>query len=246
MKAKESQLLKFLQGTHQFVIPIYQRPYRWLEAQCAKLWDDVLRAGELGKEEAHFVGAVVYIQDDIFSVSAQQKLLVIDGQQRLTTFVLLIEALARALGDTEPVEDFSAIKLRHYHLKDSLKSGDRAYKLLLSATDRTTLNAIVNGQSLAADHSIRVRENFEYFRGKLAGADLGQVCRGLSRIVIVDIALERGHDNPQLIFESLNSTGKALSQADLVRNYVLMDRNCSPWVARGGGGWVALAGTVRS
>ena len=94
MKAKESRLLAFLSSSKQFVIPIYQRPYRWEEAQCRKLWDDVLRAGAAPEGNAHFVGSVVYIQDGLYSVTDQPALLLIDGQQRLTTFLLLIEAIA--------------------------------------------------------------------------------------------------------------------------------------------------------
>lgn len=222
MKAKESRLLDFLRGSHQHVIPIYQRPYRWEEDQCRKLWDDVLRAGRSATGGAHFVGSVVYIQDGLYNVSDQPSLLVIDGQQRLTTFMLLIEALARAQGDTPLPGDFAANRLRHYYLKDTLQDGERAYKMLLSSTDRTTLQAIVDGIELPAGHSIRLAQNFDLFCRLLEGAELATVARGLASILIVDISLERGHDNPQLIFESLNSTGKALGQADLIRNYVLM------------------------
>lgn len=95
MKAKETKLLDFLKASPQFVIPIYQRPYRWERAQCQKLWQDILRAGRDPQDVAHFVGSVVYIQDNLYNVTAQPALLVIDGQQRLTTFLLIIEALAR-------------------------------------------------------------------------------------------------------------------------------------------------------
>lgn len=222
MKAKESRLLDFLKGSNQFVIPIYQRPYRWEEPQCLKLWEDVLRAGRNPKGAAHFIGSVVYIQDGLYNVTDQPSLLVIDGQQRLTTFMLLIEALARAQGATELSGDFAAKKLRHYYLKDSVQDGERAYKMLLSETDRETLKAVIDGSPLPQDHSIRIKQNFDQFVTLLQGADLAEVCQGLARILIVDISLERAYDNPQLIFESLNSTGKELSQADLIRNYVLM------------------------
>ena len=222
MKAKESRLLDFLKGASQFVIPIYQRPYRWEAAQCRKLWEDVLRAGRNSEIAAHFIGSVVYIQDGLYQVADQPSLLVIDGQQRMTTFMLLIAALVQAQGDTELAGDFAAKKLKHYYLKDSIQDGDRAYKMLLSATDRTTLIAIIDGKPLPTDFSIRIKQNFDFFVTQLQAADLAEVCQGLARIMIVDISLERGHDNPQLIFESLNSTGKALGQADLIRNYVLM------------------------
>ena len=98
MKAKEARLLDFLRSSKQFVIPIYQRHYRWEEAQCRRLWEDVLQAGRNPTTGGHFIGSVVYIQGGLYNVSDQPALLVIDGQQRLTTCVLLIEALARTVG----------------------------------------------------------------------------------------------------------------------------------------------------
>ena len=136
MKATEATLLSFLQKSPQFVIPIYQRTYSWTDKQCRQLWDDILRAGSSDAIAVHFVGSIVYVEQGLSQVTNQAPLLVIDGQQRLTTLTLLIEALARALGDTEPVDGFSAVKLRHYYLSNPLESGDRYFKLLLSQTDK--------------------------------------------------------------------------------------------------------------
>src|SRR6476659_2845486 len=108
MKAVEAQLLAFLKKAPQFVIPIYQRTYSWTERECRQLWDDIVRAGERDDVSAHFVGSIVYIERGLYHVSAQSPLLVIDGQQRLTTVSLLIAALAKALGDDEPIDGFSA------------------------------------------------------------------------------------------------------------------------------------------
>jgi uncharacterized protein with ParB-like and HNH nuclease domain/predicted transport protein len=166
----------------------------------------------------------VYVEQGLSQVSHQAPLLVIDGQQRLTTVSLLIEALARALCDTEPVDGFSAAKLRHYYLCNPLESGDRYFKLLLSQTDNASLKAIIKNNEQPKEPSLRVTQNFDLFTEFLAGqkGDLGSVCRGLAKLVVVDIALSRDQDNPQLIFESMNSTGKELSQADLIRNFILM------------------------
>jgi uncharacterized protein with ParB-like and HNH nuclease domain/predicted transport protein len=224
MKATEAKLLGFLQKSPQFVIPIYQRTYSWTEKQCRQLWDDILRAGSSDTVAVHFIGSIVYVEQGLSQVSHQAPLLVIDGQQRLTTVALLIEALARALGDGEPVDGFSATKLRHYYLSNQLESGDRYFKLLLSQTDNASLKAIIRNTEQPKEPSLRVTQNFELFIGLLAGQkdDLAPVCRGLAKLVVVDIALSRDQDNPQLIFESMNSTGKELSQADLIRNYILM------------------------
>lgn len=224
MKASEASLLQFLKTSPQFVIPIYQRTYSWTEKECEQLWSDVIRAGENTDSTAHFVGSVVYIEKGIYQVSNQSPLLVIDGQQRLTTVTLLLEALCRHLGDTEPIEGFSAKKLRHYHLLNPLEDGDKAFKLLLTKTDRETLNAIVQQRAIPENHSVRVAQNFDFFDKKIKTLtpDLRSLCLGLKKLVIVDVALNREQDNPQLIFESMNSTGRELSQADLIRNYVLM------------------------
>lgn len=224
MKATEAKLLSFLQKSPQFIIPIYQRTYSWTDKQCRQLWDDILRAGANQAISVHFIGSIVYIEQGLSQVTNQSPVLVIDGQQRLTTVTLLLEALARALGDREPVPGFSALKLRHYYLSNPLEEGDRYYKLLLSQTDNASLKAIVKDVDQPRDPSLRVTENFELFTQLLFDQkdDLATICRGLAKLVVVDVALTRAQDNPQLIFESMNSTGKELSQADLIRNFILM------------------------
>ncbi|WP_088279077.1 DUF262 domain-containing protein [Ideonella sp. A 288] len=224
MKATEAKLLAFLKKSPQFVIPIYQRTYSWTERECRQLWDDVVRAGSNPVVTGHFVGSIVYIEQGLFQVATLSPLLVIDGQQRLTTVTLLIAALAEALGTSEPVEGFSARKLRNYYLLNPEEDGERHFKLLLSQTDKATLTSLVGQASLPAEQSVRVAGNYELFRSWLSDSacDLAVICQGLAKLVVVDVALARGQDNPQLIFESMNSTGRKLSQADLIRNYVLM------------------------
>lgn len=98
MKATEKMMLKFLKNGSRFVVPIYQRTYSWQEAQCKRLWDDILRTGTNRSTAVHFVGSIVYVEQDESNLAP---LLVIDGQQRLTTVTLLLEALARKLGEAE-------------------------------------------------------------------------------------------------------------------------------------------------
>lgn len=224
MKATEAKLLSFLQKSPQFVIPIYQRTYSWTGKQCRQIWDDILRAGSSDTVAVHFIGSIVYVEQGLSQVSHQAPLLVIDGQQRLTSVALLLEALARAIGDGEPVDGFSAAKLRHYYLINPLESGDRYFKLLLSQTDNATLKAVIKHTEQPKEPSLRVTQNFALFTDLLNEnkGDLASVCRGLAKLMVVDIALSRDQDNPQLIFESMNSTGKELSQADLIRNFILM------------------------
>ncbi len=224
MKATEAKFLDFLKKSPQFVIPIYQRTYSWTERECRQLWDDIVRTGGNDAISAHFVGSIVYIEKGLYQVSSQSPLLVIDGQQRLTTATLILEALARQLGDSEPVDGFSAKKLRSYYLLNPLEEGERGFKLLLTQTDKASLLALVQQKAQPTDQSLRVTENFAFFEEQVKnlGADLSALCHGLAKLVVVDIALSRDQDNPQLIFESMNSTGRELSQADLIRNFILM------------------------
>jgi len=225
MKAREEQFLKFLMESPQFVIPIYQRTYSWEEKECEQLWNDIVRGGSDDLVSAHFVGSIVYIEEGLSQISHRAPKLVIDGQQRLTTVMLILAAIAKALGKNEPVEGFSAQKIREYYLLNSLEAGQRHYKLLLSQTDKDTLISIVTGKDHPIEPSERIIKNYDFFKNNIAECDsehLNTVCKGLAKLVTVDIALSRGQDNPQLIFESMNSTGRELSQADLIRNYVLM------------------------
>ena len=224
MKATEARLLAFLKKSPQFVIPIYQRTYSWTERECIQLWDDIIRAGSNDAISVHFIGSIVYIEAGLSQVSHQTPLLVIDGQQRLTTVTLLLAALSEALGDAEPFDGFSARKLRNYYLLNPEETGERHYKLLLSQTDKVTLTSIVGQNDTPAERSLRVTQNYDLFRELIASrqSDFVAVCNGLAKLVVVDIALNRDQDNPQLIFESMNSTGRELSQADLIRNFILM------------------------
>lgn len=224
MKATEAKLLDFLKKSPQFVIPIYQRTYSWTEKECRQLWDDIVRCGSSDDIAVHFVGSIVYVESGLSQVTHQAPLMVIDGQQRLTSVSLLLAALAKAVGDNEPFDGFTNRKIRNYYLLNPEESGDRHFKLILSQTDKATLTALISGIELPREHSERVQSNFEVFTDLLAAgkADQATVCRGLAKLIVVDVALNRDQDNPQLIFESMNSTGKALSQADLIRNFILM------------------------
>lgn len=224
MKAVEARLLDFLKKSPQFVIPIYQRTYSWTEKECRQLWDDIVRCGGSDRIAVHFVGSIVYVESGISLVTHQSPLLVIDGQQRLTTVSLLLAALAKAVGESEPLDGFSQRKIKNYFLLNPEESGDRHFKLLLSQTDKASLIAAVDEREMPQQASVRIRANSESFERWIADGkvDLATLCKGLAKLVIVDIALTREQDNPQLIFESMNSTGKELSQADLIRNFILM------------------------
>ena len=224
MKATEAKFLDFLKKSSQFEIPIYQRTYSWTEKECLQLWEDIVRCGGNDEIAVHFVGSIVYIERGLSQVTHHSPLLVIDGQQRLTTVTLLLAALAELVGDEEPFDGFSKRKITNYYLVNPEETDERHFKLILSQTDKDSLKAIVEGKELPREHSLRVKENYELFKEWIQkpGTDLVTICKGLAKLVVVDIALNRDQDNPQLIFESMNSTGKELSQADLIRNFILM------------------------
>jgi uncharacterized protein with ParB-like and HNH nuclease domain len=227
MKATEANLLKFLKKSPQFVIPIYQRNYSWTAEECRQLWTDLLRAGRDDSIKAHFIGSIVYVERALSNVISQEALLVIDGQQRLTTTTLLILALAQhmeANGLGELLDTFSTRKLYNYYLLNPDEEDERHYKLILSETDNDTLLALLKGAPMPAESSTRITENLALFKELISEhhSEFEAICKGIAKLVIVDVSLDRSHDNPQLIFESMNSTGRELSQADLIRNFILM------------------------
>jgi predicted transport protein len=224
MKAEDRPYTKLHNGTYQFVIPVFQRDYSWTESQCEQLWNDVVRTGKAPSNATHFLGSVVYIGTGDSS-AAFNRYLLIDGQQRVTTLSLLVAALRDHIRETgwnggpdAPTVD----RLDRQFLINRDEDGERRYKLVLRRTDDTALRAIVDGESRSATGPSRILGNYEWFREQLRSADPSVVFTGISRLIVVDVTLHRGTDDPQLVFESLNSTGMDLSQADLIRNYILM------------------------
>lgn len=224
MKAIDRPFTQIINGTTQFVIPVFQRDFSWTELQCEQLWNDVLRVGRADKADMHFIGPVVYVSTGDSSAGFTRWLL-IDGQQRLTTLVLMLTALRDHIRDSGwegGEDDPTAERIEAYFLKNTHEKGDRRYKLVLRRHDRATLRALLDGEEPQAESSERIIECYEFFREQLEEADPAVVWRGIGRLVVVDVTLDAETDDPQLIFESLNSTGLDLSQSDLIRNYVLM------------------------
>ncbi|MGL2540560.1 GmrSD restriction endonuclease domain-containing protein [Helicobacter pylori] len=225
MKAREATLLKFFEQnqTNQFVIPIYQRLYSWKKEQCEQLWDDIIKIGGNDKMNGHFIGSILYVRDDNTHSSP---LLIIDGQQRLTTITLLFIALRNHLSEeVEILEKFSRKKVESY-LINSNKDGDKKFRLILSESDKDTLLSLIDkNKRKPSEPSLKIMENFKLFEEWISeNTDkLETIFKGLEKLMIVWIALEKGKDDPQLIFESMNSKGIELTQADLIRNYIIME-----------------------
>lgn len=223
MKAIDCPFTKIINGTTQFVIPVFQRDYKWTEAQCEQLWDDIIAIASDAGDRGHFLGSVVYVSTGDSSAGFTRWLL-IDGQQRVTTLTLLLAALRDHIqesGWSGSDEAPTAKRVDAYFLKNVQEEGSREHKLVLRRHDQATLQAILDRKELPSEVSENIRDNYDYFRERLKDADPEEVYRGVGRLVVVDVTLG-ATDDPQLIFESLNSTGMDLSQSDLIRNFILM------------------------
>ena len=224
MQAVDRPFTQIINGTSQFIIPVFQRDYSWTEENCDQLWKDIARIGLDISNRRHFLGSMVYISTGDSSAGFTRWLL-IDGQQRLTTLTLLLLAMRDHIKSTRWAgldEGPSSAKIDAYFLKNLHERGERIHKLVLRRHDQETLKALLDCTEPPANNSKHVTDNYEFFREKLLGCDLETIYRGIGRLVVVDVTLDRLADDPQLIFESLNSTGMDLSQSDLIRNFILM------------------------
>ncbi|MGN8472407.1 GmrSD restriction endonuclease domain-containing protein [Helicobacter pylori] len=220
MEAKATTLLKFFKENqnNQFVIPIYQRVYSWEKEQCKQLWDDIIKIGGNDKMNGHFIGSILYVLDG--NTHSNNPLLIIDGQQRLTTITLLFIALRNHSSDEVKRKEIES------YLINSNKDGDKKFKLILSESDKDTLLFLIDkNKRKPSEPSSKIMENFKLFEEWIRkNTDkLETIFKGLDKLMIVWIALKKGKDDPQLIFESMNSKGIELTQTDLIRNYIIME-----------------------
>ncbi|GAA7783604.1 DUF262 and DUF1524 domain-containing protein [Helicobacter pylori] len=227
MKADAIKLLDFIGKSQekQFVIPIYQRVYSWEKEQCEQLWDDIIKTGGNDQMNGHFIDSIVFVQDGIYTTNYNE-LLIIDGQQRLTTITLLFIALRNYLNDEDEfLEKFSCQKIQNRYLINSDEKGDKKFKLILSEPDKDTLLYLIDkDKRKPSELSLKIMENFKLFEEWVSNTNqLETIFKGLEKLMIVYIALEKGKDDPQLIFESMNSKGIELTQTDLIRNYIVME-----------------------
>ncbi|KOS33577.1 DUF262 and DUF1524 domain-containing protein [Helicobacter pylori] len=219
MDAKATTLLKFFEENqnNQFVIPIYQRLYSWKKEQCEQLWDDIIKIGGNDKANGHFIGSILYVLD---GNTPSSPLLIIDGQQRLTTITLLFIALRDHLNDEVKRKEIES------YLINSNKDGDKKFRLILSESDKDTLLSLIDkNKRKPSEPSLKIVENFKLFEEWIRkNTDkLETIFKGLDKLMIVWIALKKEKDDPQLIFESMNSKGIELTQTDLIRNYIVME-----------------------
>jgi hypothetical protein len=224
MQAVDRPFAKIINGASQFIVPVFQRDYSWSEGNCRQLWKDIITVAGDRSDGKHFIGSVVYIATGDTAAGFTRWLL-IDGQQRVTTLTLLLIALRDYIQETgwSGSEDGPTVKrIEAYFLKNVQEEGTRESKLVLRRRDNDTLRALLAGEDMPDDASPLVRENYDFFIDRLREEDPEKVYRGINKLIVIDVTLERGIDDPQLIFESLNSTGVDLSQSDLIRNFILM------------------------
>ncbi len=220
MEADAITLLNFIKDNqkNQLVIPIYQRLYSWEKEQCKELWDDIIKIGGNDKMDGHFIGSILYVLDRI--KHSDNVLFIIDGQQRLTTITLLLTALRNHLSD-----EVRRKEIEKHYLINSDKDGDKKFRLILSDSDKDTLLYLIDkDKRKPSDLSSKIMENFKLFEEWIRkNTDkLETIFKGLEKLTIVWISLKKGKDEPQLIFESMNSKGIELTQTDLIRNYIVM------------------------
>ncbi|GAA9418916.1 DUF262 and DUF1524 domain-containing protein [Helicobacter pylori] len=246
MEADVTPLLNFIKGNqnNQLVIPIYQRLYSWEKEQCKQLWDDIIKIGGDDKMDGHFIGFILYVLDGIthsnntlLIIDGQHRHfigsilcvpdritdsnIIIDGQQRLTTITLLLIALRNHLSD-----EVKRKEIENHYLINSDKDGDKKFRLILSESDKDTLLYLIDkDRRKPSEPSSKIMENFKLFEEWVSKNtnQLETIFKGLEKLMIVEVALGKGKDDPQLIFESMNSKGMELTQTDLIRNYIVME-----------------------
>jgi uncharacterized protein with ParB-like and HNH nuclease domain len=221
MKAVENKIIYFLEGHDKsFVIPVYQRNYDWNKANCKQLFNDLIDVIQ-NKLKSHFFGSIVYLYNDE-NEEYGQEFMIIDGQQRITTLSLLMLALVHTQEETGKDENLDINLIRNEYLIGKYNHKEKI-KLKPVKNDAAALKALFEKNEKQYNNSNLVT-NYIYFKEQLkqTNVTLTEIFNAIKKLDVVDIKLKMSEDNPQLIFESLNSTGLDLSEADKVRNFILM------------------------
>ena len=221
MKGAETMLVKFLEGSDKrFVIPVYQRNYDWKMENCRQLYDDLVKVAQ-SQRKSHFFGSIVSVYNPD---GANEEFLIIDGQQRLTTVSLLLLAMHNLLRQGKIASKAGNLPDQIYkkYLVDEWKPKETRIKLKPVKNDQAALEQLFDETAEYISTS-NITINYEYFYERVQREEISidSLFDAIRRLQIISITLNQD-DNPQLIFESLNSTGLALSEGDKVRNFILM------------------------
>lgn len=224
MKGTEAKLIEFMEGAKKrFIIPVYQRNYDWKTENCKQLYDDLIKVIRY-ERRSHFFGSIVsvYNPDGRYS-----EFLVIDGQQRLTTVSLLLLAMYQLLENNVIMPDTPSLAQQIYEdfLVDKYQPAETRMKLKPVKNDQKAFGRLFeNDSEHVADSNLTINYNYFYDRIQRAEITIDELFDAVCALEIIDIKLN-SDDNPQLIFESLNSTGLALSEGDKIRNLILMGQD---------------------
>lgn len=226
MKAKENNILSLINGPDkQFIVPVYQRPYSWKKKNCEQLLKDLKVVYERG-HKSHFFGSLVYVSENSGSC---EEFIIIDGQQRITTVSLLLLAICNFLIEHPDIkiDSINTTKIKNAYLTDEYADNTKKLKLKLIQGDDAAYDALIK-RNVPIENTC-VTANYKYFYSeikKMKPEELAGIYSAIGKLDIVSISLQpQNGDDPQLIFESLNSTGLDLETADKIRNYVLMNMN---------------------
>ncbi len=229
LQAGETTLNKLLNTSRQFIVPIFQRNYSWQKSQYEQLWFDILRASKFKEKQNHFIGSIVYI-DMGTPAGRPQQLLLIDGQQRLTTISILLCAIKDYVQKFNlETKLINLAKIKNQFLYNSDEIDEDKYKLLLNVQDKETYIKLIDNTIFTVNKpATNIIKCYEFFYERIEDfikqyGQIDEIYAGIFKLSLVLISLDKDSDNPQMIFESMNSTGKDLSQTDLLRNYLLMD-----------------------
>lgn len=229
LQAGETTLNKLLNTSRQFIVPIFQRNYSWQKNQYEQLWFDILRASKFKEKQNHFIGSIVYI-DMGTPAGRPQQLLLIDGQQRLTTISILLCAIKDYVQKFNlETKLINLAKIKNQFLYNSDEIDEDRYKLLLNVQDKETYIKLIDNTIFTVNKpATNIIKCYEFFYERIEDfikqhGQIDEIYAGIFKLSLVSISLDKDSDNPQMIFESMNSTGKDLSQTDLLRNYLLMD-----------------------
>lgn len=220
MKGSEAKLVSYMQGSDKrFIIPVYQRNYDWKTENCKQLYDDLVKVIQK-QRQSHFFGSIVSVHND----GTYNEFLVIDGQQRLTTVSLLLLAMYNLMKDgiVTPSQNNLADKIYKTYLIDEWQEDETRIKLKPVKNDRHAFDCLFKDASeFVQESNLTINYNYFYTRIQKEEISVDELYSAITKLEIINITLNQ-EDNPQLIFESLNSTGVALSEGDKIRNYILM------------------------
>ena len=221
MKGSECRLIEYMDGSKKrFIIPVYQRNYDWRIENCKQLYDDLVKVIK-NNRRSHFFGSLV----SVYNVSGRNtEFLVIDGQQRLTTVSLLFLAMYNLIRNNIITSEDSSLADQLYadYLVDRFQPEDTRIKLKPVKNDQTAFGKLFSDPSEYVRGS-NLTINYDYFYNRIQKQEItvDELFDAICRLEIISITLDND-DNPQLIFESLNSTGLDLSEGDKIRNFILM------------------------